>query len=434
MENNYYFIGIKGAGMSALALILSDLNYNVIGSDVDKYFFTEKQLRKRSIKIQSFNEEADLDGVDCVIVGNAFTDEHKHIVQARNKGLKIISYPEFLGSFASRYKNIAITGTHGKTTTTGMIAAVLAGVTKSGYLIGDGSGYIDNNAEYFAYEACEYRNHFLSYSPDYAIITNIEFDHPDFFKDLEDVINSFKMLSQNVKKGVIICNDDENLRNATFSTKKYTYGTRVKSDVFASNIQMLNTGIQFDLELFEEMHTKVHIPFYGIHMLQNSLAIITALTLEGFKFKEIIAGLKTFNGVERRFNEQTVGSNIIIDDYAHHPTEIRVTLDAIRQKYGSKNITIIFQPHTFSRTEALFNEFAIELSKADKVYLLDIFGSARENNGNITILDLQNVVQGSKIINESLAGVETIENGVIVFMGAGTVNDLIPVYKKLIEG
>lgn len=430
---NYYFIGIKGSGMSALALMMHDIGNVVSGSDVENHYFTQDKLDERKIAIYGFADREHILTADTVICGNAFPDTHPQISFAQEKGLRVVRYHDFLGEIANRYQSVAITGTHGKTTTTGMLAHILTGLRPSGYLIGDGTGHLTSDAEYFAFEACEYRNHFHAYTPDYTIVTNVDFDHPDFFKDLSAVKKTFADLGKKVKKGLIVCGDDANARTIDFGEKKVIYyGLSDFNNVRAENVVYSDHGISFDLIIGLDRYENQRLPFFGEHMLLNALAVITTSVQLGITVKEAVAQLVTFGGVARRFSEEQVGTNIVIDDYAHHPKEIEVTLGAIRQKYPDKPIVALFQPHTFSRTEALLDEFVVSLSKADTVYLLDIFGSARENVGDITSADIVAQIPNGHILEKTKLDVlKDIENSIIVFMGAGNINELIVDYKQL---
>src|SRR5690625_3599192 len=204
----YHFIGIKGTGMSALAHILYDSGKRVQGSDVEKRFFTQEALEKRNIPIYPFSKDNIKDEY-IVIVGNAFTDEHIEVQEALRCGVKLYCYHEFLGKWLKQFTSIAVTGTHGKTSTTGLLAHVLSQSLPISYLIGDGTGKGHIDSKYFVFEACEYRRHFLQYEPDYAIMTNIDFDHPDYFTSIEDVFDAFQSMAVLVNKGIIAGGEDE---------------------------------------------------------------------------------------------------------------------------------------------------------------------------------------------------------------------------------
>lgn len=198
----YHFVGIKGTGMSPLAQILHDTGYTVQGSDIEKHIFTQKALEERNIKILPFDPDNIQPGM-TVIAGNAFPDTHPEIERALSEGIPVIRYHKFLGEYMDSFTNVAITGAHGKTSTTGLLAHVMQAAKPTSYLIGDGSGMGKENSEYFVFEACEYRRHFLSYHPDYAIMTNIDFDHPDYFSDIDDVFDAFQNMALQVKKPLL---------------------------------------------------------------------------------------------------------------------------------------------------------------------------------------------------------------------------------------
>lgn len=427
---HYHFVGIKGAGMSSLAQIMHDLGHEVQGSDIEKYVFTEVALKNKGIKILPFNSDNIKEGM-VVIQGNAFPDTHEEIVKAHDLKLDVIRYHDFLGHVIDQYTSVAVTGAHGKTSTTGLLSHVMNGDKKTSFLIGDGTGMGLPASDYFAFEACEYRRHFLSYHPDYAIMTNIDFDHPDYFKDIEDVASAFQSMAHNVKKAIIAWGDDEHLRQLEADVPIYYYGLNKNDDIYADNIQITDKGTQFDVYVNGEYYDQFLSPQHGDHNIQNALAVIAISYLEKMDVKNIKEALETFGGVKRRFNETNVANQVLVDDYAHHPREISATIETARKKYPNKDIVAVFQPHTFSRTQAFLEEFAASLSKADHVYLCEIFGSIRENTGDLTIQDLINRIDGSALIDENNIDVlEQFDNAVILFMGAGDIQKLQRAYEE----
>lgn len=425
---HYHFVGIKGAGMSSLAQIMHDLGHEVQGSDIEKYVFTEGALKNKGIKILPFSVDNIHEGM-VVIQGNAFPDTHEEIVRAHELKLDVIRYHDFLGQVINQYTSVAVTGAHGKTSTTGLLSHVMNGDKKTSFLIGDGTGMGLPGSDYFAFEACEYRRHFLSYHPDYAIMTNIDYDHPDYFKDIDDVASAFQEMANNVKKAIIAWGDDEHLRNLKADVPIYYYGLSKNDDVYADNIQITENGTQFDVYINGEYYDHFLTPQYGNHNVQNALAVITISYLEKMDVNNIKEALETFGGVKRRFNETFVSKQVLVDDYAHHPREISATIETARKKYPQKDVVAVFQPHTFSRTQAFLNEFAESLSKADQVFLCEIFGSIRENTGDLTIKDLINRIDGSTLIDEnSIDVLEKFDNAVILFMGAGDIQKLLKAY------
>lgn len=429
---NYYFTGIKGSGMTALACILKDMGHNVSGSDVTNVYFTDAKLNEKNIKINEFSKENITNEIDVIILGNAFADDHEEILRANELGIEVIRYYKFVAKLAKEYRSIAIAGTNGKTTTTGLVTAMLQDQNIIS-LIGDGSGFASKEAEFFIFEACEYKNTFWNYQPKLGIINNIEYDHPDFFKDLNHVIETYQGFADRCET-VLIFNDDANCRQIK-ADKLITFGIETKSDVMFKNIEKIQGGFTFDLIIHGEEKGNYHLPFVGDHMVLNSLCSVAIAYVQGLDIETAISNLATFSGVKRRFEIEVLDQEkelVMIDDYAHHPTAIELTIDAIRQKYPDYTVSVIFQPHTYSRTIAFLDEFAESLTKADNVYLADIFGSVREAKGDIDINVLVDAVEakGQKVM-KSIDFIKDIEQKhIVAVLGAGNVDKL---YKEKVR-
>lgn len=424
----YHFVGIKGSGMSSLAQIIYDLGYDVQGSDIDQHIFTEIALRNKGISILPFDAENIKEGL-TVIQGNAFKDTHEEIARAHEMGLKVIRYHDFLSEVINQYISVAVTGAHGKTSTTGLLSHVMNGDKKTSFLIGDGTGMGLPQSEYFAFEACEYRRHFLSYSPDYAIITNIDFDHPDYFQDIDDVVSAFQSMAQNVKKAIIAWGDDPHLKTLKVDVPIFYYGFDRNMDVFADRIEITNKGTAFDVYIKGTYYGRFITPQYGDHNVLNTLAVLTISYLENLNVENIKEALLTFGGVKRRFNETIAQHQVLVDDYAHHPREISATIETARKKYPKKEVIAIFQPHTFSRTKAFLKEFADVLNLSDQTYLCDIFGSIREERGELTIQNLLDLVDNGQLISEANVDIlKKHDDAVLLFMGAGDIQNVLKAY------
>lgn len=429
----YHFTGIKGSGMSSLAQILFDSGEQVQGSDIDKHFFTEDPLRARGITILPFDADNIKNGM-TVIAGNAFPDEHPELVRAREMGVEVVRYHKFLGEYLEKYTSVAITGAHGKTSTTGLMAHVLAGDQPTSYLIGDGTGGGAADAQNFVMEACEYRRHFLAYHPDYAVMTNIDFDHPDYYSDIEDVFSAFQQMARQVKKAIIAWGDDKNLQRIQANVPVIYYGFGADNDFEARNVQKSTEGTTFDVFVRNEFYSTFTIPMFGDHHVLNTLAVISLCHYEDIPTDTVQARLHTYEGVKRRFTETKVGDQVLVDDYAHHPTEIKATIQSARQKYPDCELLAVFQPHTFSRTQAFLKEFADALNLADCVYLCDIFGSARENAGNLTINDLADLVKDHHVLDmNNIEELAKHEKAVFLFMGAGDINKYQKAFEELLQ-
>ncbi|WP_174853464.1 UDP-N-acetylmuramate--L-alanine ligase [Streptococcus suis] len=436
MTKTYHFIGIKGSGMSALALMLHQMGHKVQGSDVEKYYFTQRGLEQAGIQILPFDEKNITADVE-LIAGNAFRpDNNVEIAYADAQGYIYKRYHEFLGEFMKGFTSLGVAGAHGKTSTTGLLAHVMRNITDTSFLIGDGTGRGSANAQYFVFESDEYERHFAPYHPEYSIITNIDFDHPDYFTSLEDVFNAFNDYAKQVKKALFVFGEDEQLRRITANAPIYYYGLENNNDFVAYDLKPSTNGSQFKVRHGEEELGEFQIPTFGKHNVMNATAVIANLYIAGFDLQLVAEHMKTFGGVKRRFTEKIVNDTVIIDDFAHHPTEIIATIDAARQKYPSKELVAIFQPHTFTRTIALLDEFADALNGADAVYLAQIYGSAREtDNGQVKVEDLAAKInkKGGLVTVENTSPLLDHDNAVYVFMGAGDIQSYEYSFERLLS-
>lgn len=435
MSKTYHFIGIKGSGMSALALMLHQMGHKVQGSDVETYYFTQRGLEQAGIEIFDFDPANIHPGVE-LIAGNAYRAEtNVEVKAAEEQGLPYQRYHEFLGQLMTQFTSFGVAGAHGKTSTTGLLAHVMRNITDTAFLIGDGTGRGSEQAKYFVFESDEYERHFMPYHPEYSIITNIDFDHPDYFTSLEDVFNAFNDYAKQVKKGLFVYGEDEQLRQITAEAPIYYYGTEANNDFVAYDLMRSTTGSTFKVRYHEEELGEFSVPTFGLHNVMNATAVIANLYIAGLDLDLVREHLKTFGGVKRRFTEKKVNETVIIDDFAHHPTEIIATIDAARQKYPSKEIVAIFQPHTFTRTIALMDDFADALNRADAVYLAKIYGSAREkDNGQVRVEDLaEKITKKHAVIKvENTSPLLDHEQAVYVFMGAGDIQSYEYAFEKLL--
>ena len=434
MDATYFFVGIKGTGMSSLALILHDKGCKVMGSDIDKYTFTQRGLEQAGIKILPFNADNIKPGM-IIVAGNAFNDDQEEIAKAKELGLKVMRYPEVVEMIIEETTSIGVAGAHGKTSTTGLLAHVMSGVSPTSYLVGDGSGKGTPDARFFVFEADEYRRHFVAYHPDYTIMTNIDFDHPDYFTGIDDVCDAFETLARQTKKGIFAWGEDQNLRKLNANVPIYYYGTEDNDDFVAKNIKRTTTGSSFDVYFHDQFLGNFETHLFGEHNVLNTLAVIAVSYFEKIDLGKVKQELLTFKGVKRRFTEKTVADMVIIDDYAHHPHEIRATLDAARQQYPNKKLIAVFQPHTFTRTIALMDDFAKSLNIADQVYLTDIFGSIRENSGNVSSADLgKKITKGGEVLKlDNMSPLLDYHDAVVIFMGAGDIQKYERVYEQLLS-
>ena len=430
----YYFIGIKGTGMASLACMLYDLGYEVCGSDLEKHFFTEEELDKRGIKKFPFNPE-NIKEEYTVIIGNAFLEDFPEVIEARKK-CECYRYHEFLGKLMRGYESVSICGSHGKTTTTTICKTVLSKFDKTGYLIGDGEGFLEKDSKYLCVESCEFRRHFLSYYPDYAIITNIEIDHIDYFKDEQDYFNAYQEFVGNVKKAVFYWGDDKWCQQLKFNTDAYSFGLSDTNDYYLKNIESTTTTSSFDLMHKDEFVYRYTVPFVGEPMLIDVLGVLALANHLKLNSSEVQESFNDYVGPKRRNVIEEYNNTIFIDDYAHHPTEVKVTLKASRLRYPDRKIVAIFKPHRASRLLYFANEFKEALSYADEVYLLEFTSIDDKQDGtDIDVKYLADMIENSMIIPEDEQGAKILakhKNECLVFMSSKDIYNLANLTKKLI--
>lgn len=429
-----WFIGIKGTGMASLALVLKDLGYDVAGSDIEKYTFTQVPLEKADIKVTNFDPENIKEDGQVIVKGNAFKEDNVEVAAAKEKGIAWQSYPDTVEEIVQAHTSIGVAGTHGKTSTTSLLAHVLGEVAPTSYLIGDGRGKGVADSRFFAYEADEYRRHFLAYHPDYQIMTNIDFDHPDYFKDQADYTSAFQTAADQTKKGLFVWGDDPRLQSLKTNIPKYTYGFKESDDFQATNIKKTTTGSSFNVIANGEDLGRFEIPLFGDHSILNATAVIAVAYTEKMPMNVIKEALPTFKGAKRRFSEKDFGDVAVIDDYAHHPTEMRATIQAARQKFPDKELVVVFQPHTYSRTKKYQKDFEEILRDVDKAYVTPIYASAREKSGDISSEDITANVPGSEVIDlDNINDLTKHQNAVVVFMGAGDIPKYEDAYEELLK-
>lgn len=395
-----HFIGIGGISMSGLAEILLDRNFTISGSDMKASGITE-HLSSLGALIQIGQEASNItDDIDLVVYTAAIHPENPEFAAAKEKGLPMMSRAVLLGQIMANYlRSIAVAGTHGKTTTTSMLTHILLQgnmdptVSVGGMLDRIGGNIRVGQSDVFLTEACEYTNSFLEFYPLYSIILNIEEDHMDFFKDLDDIKHSFHIFaSQTASDGTIIINGDmphteEILEGLTVKT--ITFGLNPDNDYSAHDISFDEKGnAAYTLVVHGEDIVKVALKVKGVHNIMNSLAAIACASSIGMDMEKILVGLSSFGGTHRRFEYKgQIGDVTVIDDYAHHPTEIRATLTAARE-YPHDELWVVFQPHTYTRTLAFLPEFAQVLSLADHVVLADIYAAREPDNGLVSSRDI----------------------------------------------
>lgn len=428
-----WFIGIKGTGMASLALLLKDLGYEVAGSDIAKYTFTQVPLEKAGIPVTQFSPDNIKDSGQVIVKGNAFKNDNVEVKACEDKQIAWQSYPDTVEEIVQMHTSIGVSGTHGKTSTTGILARVMGEAAPTSYLIGDGEGKGVKDSRFFVYEADEYRRHFLAYHPDYQIMTNIDFDHPDYFKDQDDYTSAFQTAANQTKKALFVWGGNERLQALEAKIPKYTYGFEDNDDFQAVDVNRTTAGAEFTVITHGKEIGRFTIHLFGDHNILNATAVIAVAYTEKVPLDDIKKGLLSYTGAKRRFSEKDFGDINVIDDYAHHPTEMRATIQAARQKFPNKRLVVVFQPHTFTRTKKYAKDFEEILRGVDKAYITPIYASAREASGDISSNDLVANIPGSEVINlDNIADLAQNQNSVIVFMGAGDIQKYEDALEKLL--
>lgn len=432
----YYCIGIKGTGMSTLAQILYDLGNEVSGyDDARGHKFTQDGLEKRNIPIY-YNHEHEIDKDTIVTYSVAFKEDHEEMKRVRKLGLTVKKYSELMGDVIDMFETIGVSGTHGKTTTSSLIRHLLEETTGCNYFIGAGDGYADKKNKYFVVESDEFNRHFTDYHPAYSIITNIEAEHLECYKDIDDIRNTFEIFANQTKKLVVANGDNEEVRKINYKTKVLFYGFKENNDVVIKNMKLLETGSVFDLYINNELFGHFDIPLYGKHMVSNAAAAITIAKELGLTMEQIHSLLESFQNAKRRFAETKINNCLIIDDYAHHPTEIKVTLEAVKQKYPNKRLVVVFVPNTYSRTKDFKDEFIEAFSIADKTYLteIDCNRERQEDYPGVTShIIIDKLKNGEMISLDTIEKLKDEKDSVVCFMSCAYVDKLIDSFKNLIK-
>ena len=453
-----HFVGIGGIGMSGLSLIMKGMGFNVQGSDISNNKNIER-LKKEKIKILIEHSKKNVKKATILVISSAIKKNNPELIEARRKLLPIYKRGEMLAHIVSLTKNIVVTGSHGKTTTTSLLATIFSGTTLDPTIINGGVLNSSNNSaklgksDWCILEADESDGSFIHIPPTYSIVTNIDREHMDFYKSMTELKNLFiKFINKVPPFGKsFICIDNKynvELLKKLKIKNYYTYGTNPKSQFFIKNIKQLKEYTEYDLSIKlpgkkNLLIKKIRIPLLGIHNIRNSTAAVAVASTIGISKEIIKKGLKEFKGVQRRFNKIfTYRKTNFYDDYAHHPTEIREVLNGVRAAYKKEEIICVFQPHRISRLKDLKKEFSLSFKKADTVILCPVYTAGEKiklgfNYNNFA----KDIMKNSKVklfmVNDQYELAQLIKNTIygkkiVVGMGAGTISAWIKELPSLI--
>lgn len=398
--SHVHFIGIGGISMSALAFILKSNRITVTGSDISDSNMVKK-LRDAGISVDIPHQINEIKTADLVVYTAAIAKDNCELVYASEHGIPCWERPVMLGKLMSQYPvSMGVSGTHGKTTVTSMLSHILLRAQLDPtLLVGGELPDIDGNfrigaSEYFLTEACEYVDSFLNFYPEISFILNIEEDHLDYFSGIEQIKQSFRQYANQTSRLVIACGEDENVKKALegIAVPVVTFGQ--DGDFEAKDVTM-EKNTSYMLYRYGKPICQVILSVSGIHNINNSLAALAGADALGIPLEDAASYLKDFNGVKRRFEFKGSKNGIdVYDDYAHHPTEIEATLKAAEQK-GYSTMWCVFQPHTYTRTKALFPEFVQALSKAQKLIVTDIYAAREPDTGLVHSSQLAEQIPGA---------------------------------------
>lgn len=430
-NSKIHMIGIGGSGVGPIAAIMAQMGFRVSGSDLRISPETE-HLRSLGITLYQGHEATNVEGVDLVVASAAVPDDNPELLAARSMGIPVWSRARMLGWLMAGKFGIAVAGTHGKTTTTSMIGAALESVGMDPTVCVGGHGKL-GHSEIFVAEACEAFNSFLELRPRIAVVTNIEADHLDYHRSLEGVMNSFYQFLSRIESGcAVVCVDCPNVRKVIANVQMpiVTYGLDEEANYRAHGIDVSTEHPSFDASAGGRPLGRFRLCIPGMHNVQNAMAVLAVVSELGIDPEAVRDALARFQGVRRRFEVLGAGRGItIVDDYAHHPTEVKATISAARCL--NRRVIAVFQPHLYSRTQYFAREFAESLKLADLVYVSEIYG-AREKPlpgvSAVTIVDLINqnepgkarFVQEKAQIPDELLQILKRDDLVLV-MGAGDI-------------
>ncbi|MBE6082218.1 MULTISPECIES: UDP-N-acetylmuramate--L-alanine ligase [Tissierellales] len=439
--NHVHFIGIGGISMSGLAEILLMEGYKVSGSDMKNSLILNK-LKTQGADIFLGHRAENINNANLVIYTDAISKDNPELLESKKRAIPTIDRGNFLGMIMKNYKHsIAVSGTHGKTTTTSMLSTIFKNSTLDptillgGELDDIGGNVLMGGKDLLLTEACEYKGNILKYRPTMAIILNMEEDHLDYFRNIDHIVNTFSEYAANIKKdGYLIINLDDKHSKKVINTSHcniITFGINNQSDYVAENISYAQDGYpKFILNVKGKKHYTVELNVMGVHNIYNALASIAAASICNVPMEDIIHSIKEYRGTHRRLETKGYSNNIkIVDDYAHHPTEIKASLAALKRT-KPKNLWCIFQPHTYSRTKLLLNEFSESFYDADKIIITDIYAAREKDTGIIHAKDLVALLQKKGVDAIYMSSFESIKNyllenavpeDLIVTMGAGNI-------------
>lgn len=432
----YYIVGIKGVFLSSLALILNDLGFTVAGYDDNiEYRFTEDILKKKNITI--YTDENNYMTPGTVVVRSEHVSlEHSEIKKALDMGLRVYEYNEIVARLTKLFDTITVAGCYGKSYVASLLAHTLSSEAPCNYLVGAGEGFASKMSRKFVVETSEFKKHFCDYTMEYAIITNIDINHVDYFHNINDVMEAYEEYAKKATKMVFANGDDEYVRKLNINSSIFYYGINENNEIRATDITYYDRGTSFDVFIEDNYYGHFDLPIYGKDMVRDTLAVIALCYYERMEAKDVQKLIKYYDGCYRVFDDRKIGKTIVVDDYVHHPKQLEKIIASVRQKYPKLKIYIVFEPHSYDWFSVFEDELIRIFKNVDYVYVREI-NSLYENKdeyNDISSKDLVKKLKNAEMIEDDATVLLKHKGECIIFASKIEMTELKhDLFKKIIK-
>lgn len=432
----YYIVGIKGVFLSSLALILNDLGFTVAGYDDNiEYRFTEDILKKKNITI--YTDENNYMTPGTVVVRSEHVSlEHSEIKKALDMRLRVYEYNEIVARLTKLFDTITVAGCYGKSYVASLLAHTLSSEAPCNYLVGAGEGFASKMSRKFVVETSEFKKHFCDYTMEYAIITNIDINHVDYFHNINDVMEAYEEYAKKATKMVFANGDDEYVRKLNVNSSIFYYGINENNEIRATDITYYDRGTSFDVFIEDNYYGHFDLPIYGKDMVRDTLAVIALCYYERMEAKDVQKLIKYYDGCYRVFDDRKIGKTIVVDDYVHHPKQLEKIIASVRQKYPKLKIYIVFEPHSYDWFSVFEDELIRIFKNVDHVYVREI-NSLYENKdeyNDISSKDLVKKLKNAEMIEDDATVLLKHKGECIIFASKIEMTELKhDLFKKIIK-
>ena len=433
----YYIVGIKGVFLSSLAVILKDLGFEVAGYDDNiEYRFTEDILNRKNIPI--YTDENNYMELGTVVVRSEHVSlEHSEIRKALDMGLRVYEYNEIVSRLTKLFDTITVAGCYGKSYVASLLAHTLSTEeTPCNYLIGNGEGFASKMSREFVVETSEFKKHFCDYTMEYAIITNIDINHVDYFHNIDEIMEAYTEYANKASKMVFANGDDEHIRKLNVNAPIFYYGINENNEIRALNIDYYDRGTSFDVFIEDNYYGHFDLPIYGPDMLRDTLAVIGFCYYKRLEAKDIQKLLKYYDGCYRVFDDRKIGKTIVVDDYVHHPKQLEKIITSVRQKYPKLKIYVVFEPHSYDWFIIFKDELIKILKTVDKVYVREIKSlyENKEDYADVSSKELVSKIKNAEMIEDDATVLLKHKGECIIFASKIEMTELKHnLFKKIIK-